>query len=341
MSATEGDAPVIRLAAWLRPEQAPLVAGVAERLGAELAGAGWGEAGGARRGAEALGCPAFDDLRLALTTSQADCLLIAGCAARDDALGDPELLRQARDRSLRIVTLEPIPASASEHHSFERLRDAGAPLVRFAPATRALAAYGSARECLDQAGRPRTLSIAMRSGSAHATLAAKLYDAMEVVLDLLGEPDSIDASVASPGAAPGLHLAPGASLRELTGDLTANLRYDTNRSACLALSDGAGRWFRGLTLVGAEGCIRLDDDSFELIDARGRTADSSGGPSEDGDACAREVARAVLAALDPHEPSPPPFDRARVLAMCEAALLSARTGQPESPATLLRMAGAP
>ena len=33
-----------------------------------------------------------------------------------------------------------------------------------------------------------------------------------------------------------------------------------------------------------------------------------------------------------------PVDLQKVLAMCEAAVLSARTGQPESPATVLRMA---
>lgn len=343
MSAREGGTKVKpKLAAWLRPEQASLVAQIAKHAKMTLSGAGWAELGAAKRAGETMGCDAFDDLRLTLTTSDADALLIAGASQRDDALADPELLRQARDRGLRVISMEPIPASAGEHAAFERVREAGAALVRFAPSTRALPSYTAAKECLEQVGRPRTLSISMRSGAAHATLAAKLYDSMEVVLDLLGEPDTIDASVAGPASASGLHLAPGASMRELTGDLTANLRYDTNRSACLALSDGAGRWFRGLTLVGAEGCIRLDDGAFELIDARGKTADSSTTERKaNADACAEETARAIRLALDPHEAAAPPFDRARVLAMCEAALLSARTGQPESPATLLRMAGVP
>ena len=49
------------------------------------------------------------------------------------------------------------------------------------------------------------------------------------------------------------------------------------------------------------------------------------------------LAAALVRALDRHAPRPEPIDLIAVLSMCESAILSARTGQPESPATLSRM----
>ena len=51
------------------------------------------------------------------------------------------------------------------------------------------------------------------------------------------------------------------------------------------------------------------------------------------------LSESAARAVDPRGSKPAPVDYAGVLSMCEAALLSARTGQPESPSTVARMAG--
>src|SRR5690606_18382430 len=99
---------------------------------------------------------------------------------------------------------------------------------------------------------------------------------------------------------------------------------------------------------GDNGRIRFDERSFEHISEQGQTVDSSGGgrrrsaAPDDGidDPAIEAVADGIKRMLDPHAPKSPPVDLGAVLAICEAAILSARTGQPESPATILRMARA-
>jgi len=48
----------------------------------------------------------------------------------------------------------------------------------------------------------------------------------------------------------------------------------------------------------------------------------------------RVIARALSQLMDPAMPRPTPCDTAGILAVGQAALLSARTGQTESPATI-------
>ena len=181
---------------------------------------------------------------------------------------------------------------------------------------------------------------------------ARLYDAMHTAHSILGVPESIDASIITQVASSGLRLEPSESLRFLHGDLSANLRYAGAKSAALSLSDRAGRWFRGVALVGEAGCIRMDESGVERNDADGQVIEKSPAPrrksTSKGGALFEDIidapaldalAEAARRAVDPRATKPEPFDLEAVRSMCEAAILSARTGQPESPATVVRMAG--
>jgi hypothetical protein len=105
----------------------------------------------------------------------------------------------------------------------------------------------------------------------------------------------------------------------------------------LSLSDQAGRWFRGLSLAGESGLIRFDDHGFEWIDPGGRVVEQTEAPRAAGAEPAERLADQIVAALEKPNPVPPPA-RVRTLAVAGAAILSARTGQPEAPATIRRMA---
>ncbi len=125
----------------------------------------------------------------------------------------------------------------------------------------------------------------------------------------------------------------------------------------MVCSDRAGRFEHLLTIIGPGGRIRVFNDGFEWTDARGRKIDESRR------AGARRTSTLRKPAIDQSDtPSPgasviveqvqrvmdlgaaalggtPIVRYPEVLAMAQAALLSARTGEGERPATLLRMAG--
>lgn len=352
-------APPRRTLLWFSSSQAALVRKVVELASLDVVGWGVSDAGGAGVGLarEAFAGEPLDDARRALMTVEADVALIAtaSAGAGPSPLDDPALLRSCAEKGMKIASLEPGPGTTQAQAAMERAPASattdGAPPpplapiepVRFVPAMRRSKGFRAAAEAIERVGPARTLAIAMRGGHGQGSLAARLFDAMDLVLAILGEPESIDAANAGPASLAGVHLAPGERLRDLRGDITANLRFGSGRAASLTLSDSAGRWFRGVMLLGQNGALRLDDKSFELIDAAGQTVDrsrsriSSGAPDDPG--AAEAIAEQVQMLLDPRAPRTAPTPALTVLAMCEAALLSARTGQPESPATILRMAG--
>jgi hypothetical protein len=329
--------------AWLEPGQTELVRALASAAGIRVVAAGSPPA--SRRsvdGPTIEGAETITDLRQAFATAAVEAaILAAGIGSAEAPLSDADVLRAARSRGIRLVTVEPIPGSVADARSADAThwRDA----VRFIALFREAPALATMDELLGDFGTPRTLSVSFRSGRGEGSLGARLFDAMHTVHSFLGAPESIDASIVTQVAASGLRLEPGESLRALRGDLTANLRFAGAKSAALSLSDRAGRWFRGVTMVGESGCIRMDEASVERVGEDGKAIDESplkgkkrrtrAAPA---DAAALEDA--ARRATDPHSPPPQPFDLETVLAMCEAAILSARTGQPESPGTVLRMA---
>lgn len=345
--------PAHRAIVWLEPEQADLARIVGSLSGVSFVAAGCPQGSGAGRGrsaevAQALGAEPIDDLLRTLANAEADVALFlaAGRAPEDPSLSDPTLLRSCLDRNLKIATLEPAPTTVSDRARLEKALGAGSmEKIRFVPAMRRSRGFRAGAEIIESIAPLRTLAVGARGGAGQGSLAARLFDAMDVVLGLMGEPETIDCAIAGPATPSGVHMTPGESLRDLRGDLSANLRFASGKSASLMLSDSAGRWFRGVTVLAHGGCLRIDDKSFELIDPAGATVDrtrsrlSSGGADDPPAAAA--IAEQLGALLDPRTPAPTPINAPVALAMCEAALLSARTGQGESPATILRMAGAP
>ncbi|MGP1309870.1 MAG: hypothetical protein ACTS27_06715 [Phycisphaerales bacterium] len=339
-----------RAVVWLERAQEPFALALLEATGLKPAALGVSDAASRGR-ADALhaafpDAEAITDPRLALTSTDADLALFLSPAGARDALDDPSALAAASERGVKIATLEPTPVSTLELARFEKALGS-AESVRIVPALTRAPVFTHALDLLEQVGPVRTLSVSTRGARGQGSLFARLFDAMDIVLALLGEPETIDAAVCGPVVPGRVHLAPGDSLRDLRGDLTANLRYAGACAASLSLSDNAGRWFRGVTLVGHGGCLRFDDSSYEFIDPSGKTVDSSASTDRRGrknpgaahelaaDACAQQI----HAMFDPHAAPRPPRKTAAVLAMAEAALLSARTGTPESPGAMLRMAG--
>ncbi len=332
-----------RLLAWLAPGQEQVLDVAARLAGLRITHLGLAGGGSDRTIAERFGAEPVDDLRHALSAIDADAALVMSTADREEAaiFEEAAVIRAARESGLKILSMEPIPQTL-----IGALGEKGAAGV-FGPRFRRSDGFRAAAEALATFGEVTTIGFSARNGPGQGRLATRLLDAMDTILAALDLPETIDASVRGPRAASGLRLAAGVALRALAGDLTANLRFPDGRSASLILTDRGGRWFRGLTILGEQGCLRVDEDSFEWLDGAGALVDSfrreHDGASDENPAiagAARAIGDALAELLDPRAGPAPPLDARRALAMAEAALLSARTGQPESPATMLKMAGA-
>jgi hypothetical protein len=325
-------------AVWATPDQAPLASACLRRAGLTAAWAASPGRAGPHALAEALGCETAETFR-SLVRADARCALLLAPAPSDPDAGlhDPSLLRRLRERETRILSVEPTPAS---------VRDAAAlgasdldAVVHIGPLLRRSPGGSAALDAMETFGHVRVIALTAISRPGQGSLAARLIDAMDWMLAALGEPETVDACVHGPRSSAGLTLAPGESLATLTGEMTAHLRFATGASATLTLSDRSGRWFRGATMHGDAGVLRVVDGGLEWLD-------DAGAPSERTDADAppptgaEAIGDALREAVEGRPASVRPFDFLRTLAMAEAAVLSARTGQAESPATLLRMAGA-
>jgi len=234
--------------------------------------------------------------------------------------------------------------------------DAGGGWARTLPLMRVSRAMRDAADVLEQFGHVRTVLIEGWSGPGQGSLGARVFDALDCVISLLGVPEQIHATYVWPIRGRGLHQAAGETLRGLSGDLTANLRFADGRTAAVALSDRAARWSRTVTLIGDGGRLRITDDGaagvgtgtggFAWLTADGAGVDASRPPRKKrgmeerpDEALVDAVADQLARLLDARTPAPSPTDTTGVLAAAGAALLSARTGEAELPETILRMVG--
>ncbi|MEZ6244349.1 MAG: hypothetical protein R3B57_15060 [Phycisphaerales bacterium] len=333
-----------RTIAWLSPGQVDLVRAVRDAAGLQLVAVGCPEKGRTGGVADELDAEPATDLRVALASGDAELALLTSLTEFGGAGSqDAGAIEAARARGMTITTLEPIPGSALELGSggWTRSQHGVRPIdgVQLVPRMRQSRAMALAADALDAFGRVRVLRFESLCRGEHASLGGRLLDAMDLAHAMMGMPETIDAAFVGPNA-PGVHAAPGDTLRSLRGDLTINLRFADGRAACAVLSDQAPRWDRSLVALGDEGQLAIDEDSLAWTNPAGEVFDTQRvEPSASDRGIAPEVAAIVDAVMNLLEsPSPPPpIDYEALLAMAQAALLSARTGQGESPAMFRRM----
>jgi len=330
---------------WARPEQADPIRRAVERAGISIVGAGCPDPTRGGEVAQSLACEHIDDLRRMLSAESPDLVLLAdpGSFGDRDLETDLVALQQAHSRETAVATLEPIPAEATmvSGTSWTDSLQSGAlsqfvqqvPLLRHARVLEELASS------LETFGRIRSMSCSLMTPSVLGSLGARLFDTMDLVRTFVGVPETIDASYASGSSRPGLHELPGQSLRGLHGVLTVHARMPDGRGAIVQISDQAGRSTLSMNLIGAEGNIQLTDRGFTRYDASGAEIDScvieldaGTDPTE-----ARLSEQLIQVCSGVASTTRAPVDHASVLAMGHTALLSARTGQGETPETIRRL----
>jgi len=339
-----------RIAAWVSVPRAQLLRRAVGAAGGRLAAVGTEERGRAPSLADELGCAALVDIRAALASVEADLFVFDSPgefgAACDS--GDARAVGDARARRLLMACVEPTPASAQDLLSagWSRRSHGTAPIdgVRAAGLITRSDAFLEASTVLDAFGPVSGMAATALSTTdgdhPERSLGALLFDAVEAVIRLLGEPEQVTAAVRT--AQRRRHQMP--SLRIAGGEASALLRTPDGRTAQITASDRAGVTDTRLTLMGPAGSIELSQDTFTWHAPDGREIDrhrlspQSAGESAKLGPWQRRIAGSIGRLLT--DPAEGQLDWPAVLCTCDAILLAARTGATESPSTLRRAFGA-
>ncbi|HHN77665.1 MAG TPA: hypothetical protein ENK11_03185 [Phycisphaerales bacterium] len=318
------DAPVI---AWILPEHLGLVMDACRIAGLSLVAVGTPARGETRALADRAGAEPMPDLRAALASTEARVALLTVCP---DPVPDARVVLAAESRGLRIASLGPFASGAIDaaEHGFLREQAGMRPAdsIRLVPRPRAHPVFRAAEDVLGSFGDIELVLVESHAPRSNGGLPAALLSAIDLVHTLIGTPELIDA--ASPGGA--RHIG------AMEGYLAALLRFPDGRFGQIAASDRAA-WGWRATLTGRGGRLTLRPSGFDWFDDEGRRRDEHRAAEGSRDPV-RVFADALRLLLDPGAPRGPAPAWAEILASAEASLLSTRTGQAESPWTLLRAA---
>ena len=317
-------ADAVRMIVWAQSNQESLVRDMVRRSGFDLVGIGSAKSADAAALGQALDVETVANLRDAILRDDVQLLWLA--APEPLEADERRLIRQ---QATLTISLEPRPGSIAQLQS----DPAEADTARFVPLMRQSPGYRAAQEVFEQLGNRQCVNVSFRSGPSEGSLFARLFDAIDLLDALCGDVEMMDAALAGPLS------APPESLSGLRGHLTLNMRFSGNCCACVALSDCAGSWFRGVTVLAEAGCLRIDDQGFEWISPDGEIIDSH---REKKRATPGElIAVHAMRVLENVQATEPPPDHAKLLAVCEATRLSCRTGQGETPRKMLEMLSRP
>jgi hypothetical protein len=318
-----------RLIAWVERGQEKVVIDAVAAADLHLIGIGATATATADAMSLALAVPRVDDLRQAILREDADVLWLVA----------PERIEADERRLIRevgrpAISSEPRPVAVADL----LMNPEEATTAHFVPLFRRSPGYRGAMDLIEEFGRPQCAAVEFCSTGGEGTLFARLFDAVDAVEALCGPAETIDAALAG---APGAAGAVPESLEHLHGHLTASIRFADDCCAALVASDAAGAWRRRLTLLSRAGRLTITDAGSAFISADGRRIESH--PDDDPLSPGALIGMQIMRLLEHRDASATalPPDTTRLLALCEAARLSCRTGQGETPARLLEMLSKP
>jgi predicted dehydrogenase len=311
-----------------------MLARVASRVGLSVVAAGSPARGQSGAVADALGAETLDDFRLALSRPDAALILIAAVSSDRIEPDEVALMASARARGIRLASLHPLPSAAIDlAGSWASVPSAIPPrgIVNFVPALRTSRVAREASDAVATFGAIEACAIESFAGPEMGSLGSRLFAAIDACVSLMGEPASVDARV------PSLQQrAIPERPSELDGHLTCHLRFADNKSATVVASNRAGGWRWSVSCLGPAGRLVFSNTGLVWIGPDGRIVDRSG-PDARAEHDAAEALADALTSVCEAPAAPTAGEPLDVLAACGAALLSARTGQTESPATIRRM----
>ena len=348
MSATSYGKNPIEVVIWTDTQSAGRDGQIVDELGpaARAIGVGGPRSGDVDALARRLDCPHLDDLRQ-MMMDRPGVLLLLGTTAGADS----QDIASAVAQGALVLALEPPAATLgqlplidtrsepsganSARTDIAQLPDAGGRIVT-APAFERSAGWIGAADPLEILGPPESISFVSFGQSSDCSLFARLMDAWRSVLSLCDQPSSIDASLSGPLG------RPPEDLRGLTGHVAAHGRLPDGGSVLLQASDRAGNHLRALHAISTKGRLAVTDLRYDLCDATGNVMDQmspSVEPVAFVDLVADHCRQLLREARTSDLRAAAQFNQLELsaLACCQACLLSARTGEPESPAKLMEL----
>ena len=319
---------------WLDGSYQKSIAGLIDVMGGGVRpiAVGGPVAEGRDKLAKDLDVPRFDDLRKMLIDCPAGFLLLGTL----EGVGEDDL-PMAMARGAIVLSFEPV---AREIGELEHLAEPAAPVdggphlggrIVHVPSFERSPGFLAAADPHDALGEQRTLAMTNLGPRSAGSLFARLFDAWVTLLGFVDLPETVSAALTGQdGPVPD-------NPRELTGRLTAHARLSDGGSTTLLISDQANPTPRRLQALGSESQLLITDEGYTLCRLDGELVDEHAhdGPTGPTDLVALQWRRLI----DQRAPAGDPgMTRERAaLACCLACQLSARTGQPESPARLAHM----
>jgi hypothetical protein len=268
-----------------------------------------------------------DDPRQLAATAEVEAIVLMDPERRLSADELTAILSAAQDRPLLSMATRPSGLAAFLEEA-SPLSGSG-PLPLPVPWFRGLRRGRRLLEAMETFGTPFSASVEVSGPRADGLLATRLLDSFDLLSTWFGLPAFVDAAAVRP---PG--TADAAPDR-----LFVIARYLDGRVASVTAGADGGRHQRSVTLTGQGGRLRLVDDGIDWSDAEGAIVEfQTSSPPRDLDLAddLAESIEAIVRRLVPMRPAEATLD---LLAVCEACMLSARTGEPEAIDRVRRMLG--
>lgn len=310
---------------WCSGEHATTVQRIIDLMGSSITPIGLGSARPAEIGelSRQLDCPVEDDFRKLLIDRPAAFVLTTTIEGID-----PSALEATN--GARLLSIEPIAASLDELPNNLDLNVTMLAEFMHCPG------WHCAADPSEVIGTVQMINFTSLGPHSEASLFARLYDAWQVALRFGDMPESIDASLTGPLS------EPPETLRGLTGHMSIHARNSTGSTTTLQLSDRAGISDRYLQVIGDQAHLAIGNQHYILAHSSGELIDRSA-PPEHHDTFVDLMVRQWRQLLDQSNGEATgrtihdlEVDR-RIITCCLASLLSSRTGEPESPQTLIEM----
>lgn len=284
--------------------------------------------------AQRLGTAWLDDPRQLMVEHPAAYLLLATPHGIDDAD-----VAMALHQGTNVLALEPACQSLAGFAELDRPQRGVDPTATNArgqlihlPLMVQSAGLLAAADPQDAIGEPSVVSFSSTGPTDEGSAFARLMDAWITVLAFAPMPESIDAQLTGP-----LSAVPD-DPRALTGAVTAHARLPEAGAAVITIADHTPRTPRRLGVIGGEGILEASPDAYTLRHLDGEGVDHlepTGPPPGYADQLANQWRRLLDARAAPADRTTRREQDA--LACCLTCLLSARTGQPETPQRLVEM----
>ena len=335
---------------WTDSDRASLVQRVLGLMGSRLKSVA---VGGPRTAAvvalaDQLDCDPIDDPRKLIIDRSGRYLFLAGSSRIPDAE-----VAAAVDRGVDVLAIEPI-AEGLDCPILNHVNDGQSTKITPVPAFEHSPGWLASAEPWEALGKLRLIQFISFGPALEGSLYARVADGWRTLLRIAGLAESVDASLVGP-----LAQIPE-SPRGMTGHLAVHARLPDSCAAVVRCSDrlGGGGALRSVEVFGDEGRLVINDHSYALYGAAGQLLDSHEtarenrqgdekfnpaairGPIPEVMAGASLIAFQWQRLLDQPDPKTAPsatLDESQVLACCLACMLSARTGQPETPSKFLKL----